>query len=132
MNTIPNPYGTQKPGKVQTIAIMTLVSGISNIIWMLFVGFSLLLGALASLGITCLFMPIVIPPLVLGVFEIVYAAKLLPNPAKPVQPSQALAIMEIICLLTGNVISVAAGIVALVMYNDPEVREYFARINGQA
>lgn len=119
------PTAGTKPGKIQAVAILTLISGISNILWMIFVGIMLLAGAIASLGIGCLFMPIVIPPIVLGVFEIIYATKILPNPIKPVKPGTTLAILEIICILTGNVVSAAAGIVALVMYNDPEVKAYF-------
>jgi hypothetical protein len=131
MNTTPVYQTTQKPGKIQTIAIMTLISGISNILWMFFWGIFILLGAIASLGIGCLFIPLVIPPIVLGVFELIYAGKLMPTPAKPVQPSLTLAILEIICILTGSVISAAAGIVAVVLYSDPEVKAYFAQLNGQ-
>jgi hypothetical protein len=131
MNTTPVYQTAQKPGKIQTIAIMTLISGISNILWMILWGMFILIGAVASLGIGCLFIPLVIPPIVLGVFELIYAGKLLPTPAKPVQPSLTLAILEIICILTGNVISAAAGIVAVVLYSDPEVKAYFAQLNGQ-
>ena len=125
------PGGT-KPGKVQTIAILTLVSGISNIIWMIFMGGSLFLSGLATLGITCLFIPLVIPPIVLGIYEILYATKLLANPVKPVKPSQTIAILEIICIMTGNAIPLAAGILALVFYSQLDVKEYFDRINSPA
>ena len=125
------PGGT-KPGKVQTIAILTLVSGISNIIWMVFMGGSLFLSGLATLGITCLFIPLVIPPIVLGIYEILYATKLLANPVKPVKPSQTIAILEIICIMTGNVIPLAAGILALVFYSQDDVKDYFYRINNSA
>jgi len=128
----PMPPGGSKPGKVQTIAILTLVSGISNIIWMVFMGGSLFLSGLATLGITCLFIPLVIPPIVLGIYEILYATKLLANPVKPVKPSQTIAILEIICIMTGNAIPLAAGILALVFYSQEEVKEYFYRINNPA
>jgi hypothetical protein len=128
----PMPTGSSKPGKVQTIAIMTLVSGITNIIWMIYVGGSLLLGGLASFGITCLFIPLVIPPIVLGIYEIIFASKLMANPAKPVKPSQTIAILQIICILTGNPIPLATGILALVFYSQSEVMDYFTRINNPA
>ncbi len=128
----PMTPGGLKPGKVQTIAILTLVSGITNIIWMIFMGGSLFLSGLATLGITCLFIPLVIPPIVLGIYEILYATKLLANPVKPVKPSQTIAILEIICILTGNPIPLAAGILALVFYSQEEVKEYFDRINTPA
>jgi hypothetical protein len=118
---------SEKPGMVQTIAIMTLVNGILNVIW----------GAGATLGVTlgvvtlCL-VPLTILPLILGIFEIIYAAKLLSNPPQPVQPSQAIAIMEICCILVGNVISLVVGILALVFYNDAAVKDYFAKLNNPA
>jgi hypothetical protein len=127
MNQFPPPVsaGYQKPGKVQAIAILTLISGISNILWMLIVGVFILVGGLSSFGIGCLLMPLVVPPIVLGIFEILYAVKLLPTPIRPTRPSNLIAILEIICILTTNPVPLAAGIVALVMYNDPEVSAYF-------
>jgi len=122
--------GSQKPGKVQAIAVLTLASGITNILWPLFLILIYLIFVLATLGIGiifCLLVPLVILPMVLGIFEIIYAAKLLPTPIKPVKPSQSIAILEVICALTGNLIPVAAGIVALILYSDPEVKAYFAK-----
>ena len=121
----PLPTASQKPGKVQVVAIMTLISGISNILWMIFVGIFILIGGIASVGIGCLLLPLVIPPMVLAVFEILYAVKLLPTPIKPTKPSQVIAILEIVCILTLNLFAVATGVVALVMYSDPEVKAYF-------
>jgi hypothetical protein len=128
MSTIESPSSMtdQKPGKVQAIAILSLVSGITNILWMMLVGIFILIGGIASVGVGCLLLPLVIPPLVLGVFEIIYAVRILPTPIKPTKPSQVLAILEIICVITFNPVPVVAGIVALVMYNDPEVKAYFA------
>jgi hypothetical protein len=107
---------------------MTLVNGILNIIWSL--GFTVSV-VLATMGIGLLCVPVTILPLVLGVFEIIYAAQLLSSPPKPMQPSQAIAIMEICCILVGNVVSLVIGIIALVFYNQPEVQSYFAALNAQ-
>jgi hypothetical protein len=71
-------------------------------------------------------------PTILGVFEIIYASKLLSDPPQPVQPSQTIAILEILCILAGNVFSMIVGILSLVFYNDPAVKDYFARLNGMA
>jgi hypothetical protein len=79
-------------------------------------------------GFVCV--PITILPTVLGIFEILYAAKLFSNPAQPVQPSTNIAVLEIACILTGNVFSMAVGILSLVFYGDIMVRDYFARLNG--
>jgi hypothetical protein len=70
------------------------------------------------------------PPTILGVFEIIYAAKLLSNPPQVTQPSTTIAILEIVSALVGNFFSVVVGILALVFYNDVTVRDYFARLNG--
>jgi hypothetical protein len=126
--TIPtssNP--STRPGTVTAIAIMTLVSGIVNVIW----GMVAAGSALASFVFACL-VPFAILPTVLGVFEIIYAAKLLFNPPQPIQPSNTIAILEICTILFGNVFSMVAGILSLVFYNDPVVKEYFTRLNEPA
>jgi hypothetical protein len=121
------PVYQQKPGMVQAISIMTLINGILNILAALGVTASIVLGTI-GIGIICA--PITILPAVLGIFEILYATKLLANPPRPVQPSQTIAILEICCIIIGNVISLVVGILALVFYGDPTVKEYFARINA--
>lgn len=127
----PLPQGSGKPGKVQTIAIMTLVSGIFNILWMISWSIGILVFGVSTLGLGCLLIFLVFPPLVLAVFEIIFAVKLLANPPKAVKPSQTLAILEIVCIVTGNLVSTVAGILALVFYSEPEVKAYFAEINSQ-
>jgi|YNPNPStandDraft_1061719.scaffolds.fasta_scaffold225770_1 hypothetical protein len=115
-----------RPGLVQAIAIMTLVNGILNILW----GSGATLGMTLGIVTICL-VPVTILPFILGIFEILYAVKLMANPPQPVQPSQTIAVLEICCILAGNVISLVVGILALVFYNDPAVKSYFAAINGQ-
>ena len=123
MNT---QYNTQeKPTLVNVIAWMTLASGVTNLIW----GVAASGTALATVvGIVCI--PFTILPTILGVFELIYAAKLFSNPAQPVQPSTNIAVFEIASVLTGNVFSMVVGILALVFYNDTIVKDYFARLNG--
>jgi hypothetical protein len=92
-------------------------------------GIGLSLTVLVTIiGIVCI--PFAILPTILGVFEIIYAAKLLSNPPQAVQPSTNIAILEIVCILAGNIFSVVVGILALVFYNDLTVKDYFARLNG--
>ena len=119
-----SPYG-DSPGLVKTIAVMTLINGIVNIFW----GLIATVTVTASIVLICL-APLAILPTILGIFEIIYAAKLLTDPPQPVQPSTTIAILEILCVLTGNVFSMIVGILALVFYNDPQVRDYFNRLNG--
>ena len=118
----------QKPGMVTALTIMTLINGILNILYALGFTAAIVLG---TFGIGVLCAPLTILPVILGIFEILYAVKLLSNPPQPVKPSQTLAVLEIVCIITGNVISMVVGILALVFYNDTSVKDYFARINSE-
>jgi hypothetical protein len=121
-----NEHTYERPGTVTAIALITLISGVINVIWGLIASF--------SFGVTIIFLclvPLFIAQVVLGVYEIVYAARLLFTPPQPVQPSKSIAVCEIATILVGNVISLVVGILALVFYNDPAVIGHFARINGE-
>ncbi len=121
MNTgTPLLTGPAKPGKVQAIAIMTLISGILNILWGL--------GAVAGLLWTVVCWPIGAYPIVLGIMEIVYAAKLMSSAPEAIQPARHIAIMQICDIVFGNVPSLVVGILALVFYDDPEVKAFFASL----
>lgn len=117
-------FPQQKPGLVTAIAVMTLASGIINLFWG-FVASATALGTIV--GVICL--PITILPTILGIFEIIYAAKLLSVQPQPVRPSTSIAVFEILTFLMGNVFSMIVGILALVFYNDLAVKDYFARLN---
>ena len=115
----------QKPTLVHVIAWMTLASGVVNLFW----GVAASHTALASvIGIVCV--PFTILPTVLGIFEVMYAAKLFSDPPQVTAPSTNIAVLEILCVLTFNVFSMAVGILSLVFYNDSIVRNYFASLNG--
>ena len=115
----------QKPTLINVIAWMTLASGIVNLFW----GIAASGAVLATIiGVICV--PITILPTILGIFEIIYAAKLMSNPPQQVQPSTNLAILEIVCVIVGNLFAVVVGILALVFYNDLIVKDYFVRLNG--
>lgn len=122
MNTsYPNP----KPGLLTAVAVMTLTSGIINLFW----GFIASASALSTLvGIVCL--PITILPTILGVFEIIYAAKLLSAQPQPVKPSPSIAVFQILMALYFNVFSMVVGILTFIFYNDVTVKDYFAHLNG--
>jgi hypothetical protein len=118
--------GLQKPGMVTTLAILTLISGIMNII----AGLGIASGLAISIVLLCV-APFGLLPVVLGIFEILYAVKLLSNPPQPIQPNQTIAILEIVCFFFGNMLSGITGVLALVFYNDLNVKAYFANLNGR-
>jgi hypothetical protein len=124
-----SPVLGQKPGMVTAIAVMTLVNGILNILWSVGFACAVLSFFWAVLPLLCL--PLAIYPLVLGILEIIYAAKLIPNPPKPTQPAKWLAIMEICDIVVVDVPSLVIGILSLVFYNDSRVQAYFAALNSQ-
>ncbi len=118
-------FSDQKPNLLTTIAVMTLVSGITNLFWG-FIASAAVLGTIV--GIVCL--PLTILPTILGIFEIIYAAKLLSTQPQPVQPSPSIAIFQILTFMYGNIFSMVVGILNLIFFNDQAVKEYFSRING--
>ena len=115
----------EKPTLVNVIAWTTLVSGIVNLGW----GLAASAAALLTIvGICCT--PLTILPSILGIFEIIYAAKLLSTPPQAVRPATNLAVLEVVCILSGNFFTMIVGILSLIFYNDPAVKNYFARLNG--
>lgn len=112
----------QKPTLVSVIAWTTLASGIVNIIW------GITAMSTTFLGVICA--PVFILQIILGAFELVYAAKLLGTSPQNIKSSTNIAAFEIACISTGNAFSMAVGILSLVFYNDTVVKDYFARLNG--
>jgi len=112
-----------KPGKLQAIAIMTMISGILHVIagisW-LFFGLSLFLVGVVFTIIPASYVT------VLGVLEIINATKLLSTPIRLSTPPKYLAIMEIIGIIFCDVVGLVIGILNLVFYNDEEVQRCFA------
>ncbi|MBN2537604.1 hypothetical protein JXB37_04955 [candidate division WOR-3 bacterium] len=102
-----------KPSQVQTLGILTLISGILN----------------CMIGVGLMFTVIWILPavygIVVGILEIIYATKLMPDPIKVCRPNKTLAILEIITIINGSIFGLVVGILALVWYNDLKVKEYF-------
>lgn len=122
----PTATGSDKPGLVTALAILTLVSGMINIM----AGLGAAIGMALSVVLLCI-APLGLLPIVLGVFEMLYAIKLLSSLPQPVRPNQTIAILEICCFLFGNILSCAVGVVALVFYSEPAVKTYFAKVNAE-
>jgi len=122
----------EKPSQVQTLGVLTLISGIVNIVYTLSMIGVLIINAIATLGIGLigfLCLPIFLLPAALGVFEIIYGTKLMANPIKPVLPNKTIAILEICMIIGLQVFGPVVGILALVYYDDQKVKDYFAQIN---
>ncbi|MBA4419813.1 MAG: hypothetical protein C0391_01565 [Anaerolinea sp.] len=113
------PASPAAPEKYQAITIIMLVNGIINVL----IGLTFTWGAISTIvGILCL--PITVLPLVLGAFEVVYAAKMLSNKTVPASRIKTLAIFEIVGIIYGNAISLIAGILNLVFLDDDTVKAY--------
>jgi hypothetical protein len=117
----------RKPDKVGAIAVLSLVDGILNVVYGLSWIFGIFVFGASTCGLGCLFVPLGAYPLVLGILEIMYASKLLPDPPRGAEPARWLAVMQIVNVLWGQIISVVVGILLLVFFDDPEVRDYLAR-----
>lgn len=114
-----------KPAKVQTMAVLILVSGILNIVWG---GILALFGVLTIIGILCA--PLLILPMVLGVFELIYALNLMADPPKVKKPSQAIAVLEICNIVFVNIFSVVVGVLSLIFISEVEIKDYFASLDA--
>lgn len=110
----------ERPGKVQAIAIMTLIGGIQAAIFAL-----IWLGAdLSSFFCLCLW-PGQYYTAVLAVLAIIKGAQLLGQDARSYPPPRGTAIMMIIDIINGDVVNCVLGILVLVFCSDPEVETFF-------
>jgi hypothetical protein len=107
----------ERPGKVQAIAIMTLIGGIYAILH--FLG-----GGAASYGICCLW-PGLYYALVVGILAIIKGSQLLGQDARLQPPPKTIAILMIIEIINIDIICTVLGIIILVFCGDPEVEDFF-------
>ena len=107
----------EKPGQVQGVGIMMLVGGIIGLLNMLII-------PLATGGICCLW-PGVYYEIVIGILLLIRGINMMNQDDQG--PPRTLAILQIICIVNGDVINCVLGIVALVMLNDPKVQHYYLR-----
>ncbi|MEN8240835.1 MAG: hypothetical protein ABFS17_02850 [Chloroflexota bacterium] len=107
-----------KPDKINAIAIIMIVSGALNII----AGFAVTLTLVITiLGILCI--PLGLIPIGIGIYEIIQGANILND--KPVKNVMLVGWLEIASVLWANIISLVAGILVLVFYNEEDVKAYF-------
>ena len=125
-------FPQQKPGKLQAIAIMTLVGGIlATLIGLGWVVYGLVIGLL-TFGIGCIGLPIAIYELVAGILCIIQGSKLLgQNPYPYYAKTKTTAIMQIVCVICCDWINLTLGIINLVFLNDEEVKACIRSKGGQ-
>jgi hypothetical protein len=105
----------EKPGKVQAIAIMTLVGGILAT-----------LTAVAFMAtIYGLCWPGTYYSLVMGIMAIVKGSQLLGDKAASQAPPSGIAIMQIVNIVNCDFVNLTLGIINLVFLADKEVKGYF-------
>jgi hypothetical protein len=107
----------ERPGKVQAIAIMTLIGGIYAILHFLGVG--------GGSSLICCLWPGLYYALVVGILAIIKGSQLLGQDARLQTPPKTIAILMIIEIINIDIICTVLGIIILVFCGDPEVEEYF-------
>jgi hypothetical protein len=108
------PKKPAKPGQVQAVAIMMLVGGILGI-----------LTALAVAAASICLWPGVYYELVVAILFIIRGTNMLNQDDRG--PPRTLAILQIICIVNGDIPNCVRGIVSVIMLNDPKVEEYYRR-----
>jgi hypothetical protein len=109
----------ERPGKVQAIAIMTLIGGILATIHGLAM---LVFGAFTCF---CLFWPGTYYSIVLGIMAIIKGSQLLGANAHREAPPQAIAIMQIVNIINGDIANCVMGILSLVFLSERPVKRFF-------
>ena len=125
-------FPQQKPGKLQAMAIMTLVGGIlATLVGLGWMVYCLLLG-IFTLGITCIGLPFAIYEMIAGILCIIQGSKLLGKSPDPYYAkTKNTAIMQIVCIICCDGVNLTLGIINLVFLNDEEVKAYIRSKGGQ-
>ena len=108
------PNDDAQPGKLQAVAIMSLVGGIMSLL------------VCAAIAASTFFIWITwIYSLVLGIMAIVYGSQMLgKNSVQGFSSAKTIAIMQIISIISCDFVNLTMGIVSLVFLNDEEVKTY--------
>ena len=110
-----------KPGKLTAIAVMTLVGGIIAVV----LGVGEAIGVVASLCIPCFLIPGSIVSFLSGIFMIIQGGLLLSeNPATHIPRTRITATLQIVCIISGDVINLILGILNHIFLSDKKVTAY--------
>lgn len=110
--------GRSKPGGYQAVSIMLLAGGIYGLIWAL--------GVVAGSYGGCCFWPGTYYEIVFGIMAIIKASDMLGANPQRTSP-QYMSIMQIICIVNGDIVNLIMGIVGVVLLNDELVQRYIYR-----
>ncbi len=114
-----HPVPAAMPGKLEAVRVMAIVGGALAILNGLLVTGAFLLMGIASAGLLCLCLPLPLYWLVAGVVALMQGLET----AK--RPPRTAAIMQIVCIISGDVINLVLGILELSFLGQPEVRAYY-------
>jgi len=117
----------ERPGKVQAIAIMTLIGGIIAALNAAFILVYVGVMGIASFGIgfLCCLWPGPYYGLTVGILAIIKGSQLLGQNAQSLPPPKGTAIMMIINVINLDVVNCVLGILILVFCSDPEVEGWY-------
>lgn len=112
-----------KPQNLKTYGVLTIVSGICNLIFTIGGFFLLVLGTI-GFGLICF--PLFIPTIVLGGFEIYYGMKFNDDNDHSVKNFPlAIPILQTATFMFGNIISGGIGIYGIVVSTMDEIKQYY-------
>lgn len=109
--------GIEKPGKVQAVGVMMLIGGILGILLSIGLG-------VGSYGLCCLW-PGTYFSLIMGIMAVVKASQLLGEDAWKMPAPTAIAVMQIVNIINGDINNCVLGIISVVFLSEEEVRGYF-------
>jgi hypothetical protein len=117
-----------KPGALTAVAVMLLVGGIlSCLVALGLMGYAGLFGiGTMGIGLICCLWPGMYFQLVFGIMAIVRSSQMLGK--RDVKgPPKGMCIMQIICIVNGDITNCVLGIVGLVLLGQEDVRRWYAR-----
>src|SRR5262249_15756658 len=121
--------GGQKPSSVQMAGVMMLIGGIVSLLgalaWLSYYG--VIVIASGGLGLICCLWPGPYYAVVVGIMALIRATQLMGDNAYKAGPGIGIAIMMIINVINGDLVTMAMGIVALVMLNNEESKRSFGQ-----
>jgi hypothetical protein len=127
----PMPVGPVQPGKLKAVGIMSLCGGVYATLLAIGTIIFILVFGVATLGFglivgVALFVPIVYS-LAMGILAIVNGALLLAGKLRGRGLPMTAAIMQIVNIISCDLINLVLGIINLTFLSNPEVKAYFRR-----